>query len=86
MLVDQQAHQLGHGDRRVGVVELDGRRIRQVEQVVVHVQVAAQQVLQRGRDEEVFLAQAQFLARLGAIGRVQHPRNAFGPRHLGYRT
>jgi hypothetical protein len=23
-LVDQQAHQLGHGDRRVGVVELDG--------------------------------------------------------------
>ncbi len=85
MLVDQQAHQLGHGDRRVGVVELDGRRVRQVEQVLVHVQVAAQQVLQRSRDEEVLLAQAQFLARLGAVSRVQHPRDAFSPCHLGHR-
>ncbi|MCY1447658.1 hypothetical protein D9M71_642880 [compost metagenome] len=70
VLVDEQAHQLGDGDRGVGIVELDRRLLRQVEQAVVHVQVPAQQVLQRGGNEEVFLAQAQLLAGLGAVSRV----------------
>ncbi len=83
MFVDQQPHQLGHGDGGVGVVELDSRRIGQVEQVIVHVQVPTQQVLQRCRHEEVLLAQAQLLASLGTVGRVQYAGDAFGARHLG---
>ncbi|MNO95887.1 hypothetical protein D3C76_875410 [compost metagenome] len=86
VLIDQQPHQLGHGNRGVGIVELDGGGIGQVEQAVMHVQVASQQVLQRGRDEEVLLAQAQLLAGFSAVGRIQHSRDAFGSRHFGHRA
>src|SRR5690606_1836332 len=37
-------------------------------------------------DEEVLLAQAQLLARLGAVGRVKHSRDAFRTRLLGHRA
>ncbi|MNP13516.1 hypothetical protein D3C76_1058000 [compost metagenome] len=73
VLVDQQAHQLGHGNRGVGVIELDGSLVCQVDHRIVHVQMAAEQILQRRRNKEIFLAQAQFLPGLGAVGRVQHP-------------
>ncbi|MCY1399398.1 hypothetical protein D9M71_144520 [compost metagenome] len=83
--VHQQAHQLGHGDRRVGVVELDRHPLRQAVQRMA-AQVALQQVLQRGGDEEVFLAQAQFLAGFGAVGRIEHPRDAFRAHGVGHRA
>ena len=81
--IDQLAHQLGDGDRRVGVVELDRCVFAQAEYRAVHVLVTAQQVLQRGGDEEVFLAQPQFLPRFGAVGRVKHTGDALGAGHLG---
>ncbi|SVJ78777.1 Uncharacterised protein [Klebsiella pneumoniae] len=46
--VHQLPHQLGDGDRRVGVVELDRHLFRQATQVVMMAQVAVEQVLQRG--------------------------------------
>ena len=58
-LVDQQPHQLGNGDRRVSVVELDGNSVRQVmggEAGEVLQQV--QDVLQRAGYEEVLLQQS----------------------------
>ncbi|MNZ89805.1 hypothetical protein D3C78_1087410 [compost metagenome] len=82
--IDQLAHQFGHGNRGVGVVELDRRMIRQGQHRGVHVAMAAQQVLQRRGDEEVFLAQAQLLPRFGAVGRVKHPGDAFGASHFSH--
>ena len=77
--VDQLPHQLGHGNRGVGVVELDRRMIAQGQDRGVHVAMAAQQILQGRGDEEIFLTQAQFLAGFGAVRRVEHPGNTFGP-------
>ncbi|MCY1417622.1 hypothetical protein D9M71_331620 [compost metagenome] len=84
--VDQLPHQFSHGNRGVSVVELDRGVIAQGQHRGVHVAMAAQQILQRGGDEEILLAQAQFLAGLGAVGRVQHPRDTFGAGHLGHRA
>jgi len=81
--IHQLAHQLGHGDGRVGVVELDRRVFAQAQYRAMHVFVAAQQVLQRGGDEEVFLTQAQLLPCFGAIRRVKHPGDAFSAGHFG---
>ena len=46
----------------MGVVELDRDLLRQAAQLAVGGEVAMDQVLQRGRDEEIFLAQAQLAA------------------------
>ncbi|MNO99241.1 hypothetical protein D3C76_910070 [compost metagenome] len=70
VFIDQQTHQLGNGDRRVRVVELDSCLVGQVEQRVVHVAVAAKQILQRRGNEKILLAQAQLLPCFSAIGRV----------------
>ncbi len=54
--VDQQAHQLGNTDRRVGVVELQRKSLREITHgsigQVVH---DVQDMLQRARHEEVLL-------------------------------
>ncbi|MNS84266.1 hypothetical protein D3C72_1180840 [compost metagenome] len=84
VLIDEQAHQLGHGNRWVGIVKLDRCRLMQVEQAVMYVQVAAEQILQRGADKKVLLAQAQLLTGLSAVSRVQHPRDTLGARHFGH--
>ena len=73
MLVAQQAHQLGHADGRVGVVEVDRHLVGQVVQPAVLAQVAGHDVLDRGAGEEVLLAQAQLAAGRRAVVRVQHP-------------
>ncbi len=80
--IDQQPHQLGHGDSRVGIVELNRGVLGQAVQRAALLEMAAQQVLQRGSDEEVLLAQTQLLPRLGAVGRIEHPRDALGTRLL----
>ena len=67
----------------MGVVELDRHLVRQALDVVV-AQVPVQQVLQRGGNEEVFLAQAQLLPGLGDVGRIQHAGNAVGLDRLGH--
>ena len=60
--VDEQPHQLGHGDGRVGVVELHREVLVEVVQVRVLDQVQADHVLQGAGDEEILLPQAQRLA------------------------
>lgn len=86
MLVHQQTHQLHHGDGRMGVIELDRHPLRQCLQVAVQAQVALQQILQRGRHQEIFLAQTQFLPGLGVVGRIEHAGDAFGPHLAGHRA
>ena len=58
--VDQDAHQLGDGDARMRVVELDRGAVGQEMDVAVGAQMPAHEVLQRGGDEEIFLPQPQF--------------------------
>ena len=61
-LVEQDAHQLGHGHRRVRVVELDGDLVGQGRPVVVRAAEAGDDVGQRAADEEVLLDEPQRLA------------------------
>ncbi len=86
VLVHQDAHQFGHRDRRMGVVELHrgvlGKRIERAE----FVEVAAGDVLQRGRGEEVFLPQPQLLALGRGVVGIEHARDRFGLRARGGRA
>ena len=68
-MIDQDAHQLGDRDARMGVVELDRRAHRQEMQVAVGAQMPLHQVLQRGGDEEIFLPQPQFAAGRRVVAR-----------------
>ena len=76
VLVDEEPHQLRHRDRRVGVVELDRRLVGQRAQVGVVGEVAAQDVLQAGRGEEVLLLEPQLLAGLGGVVGVEDAADA----------
>ncbi len=76
-LVDQQPHQFGHGDRRMRVIEVNRHLVGQLFDPVVGLEVAPQQVLQRGADKKVFLLQAQLATVLGAVIRIQHTRHVF---------
>ena len=76
--VDQNPHQLGDGEAGMGVVELHGGLRRQPAQLPVGYQMALDQVLQRGRDEEIFLAQPQLAARRALVIRIQELADRFG--------
>ena len=78
VLVDEQAHQLGHRNCRVSVVHVDRRAIGEGLDRLVLRQVTADQVLQRGRGEEILLTQTQRLSRRRLVRRVEHARNRFG--------
>ena len=56
MLVNQQAHQLGNANRRVGIVEMDRHLLGQIVEGSVLPVVTLQDVLHRCRDEEILLA------------------------------
>ncbi|MNM91888.1 hypothetical protein D3C81_1041990 [compost metagenome] len=85
-LIQQQAHQLGDGDGRMGVVELDGRLVGKAADGLALAEVPLQHILQRCADEEVFLAQAQLLPCFGTVRRIEHPGNALGAHGIGDRT
>jgi hypothetical protein len=69
VLVDEDAHQLGNADDRVGVVELEDDPLGQVPDVEVLGHRVLDEVLDRARDEEVLLLQPQLLAlRRGVLG------------------
>ena len=82
VLVDQEAHQLGHGDGGVGVVELDRHLVGQRREVGMTGEVAPEDVLQAGRGEEVLLLQPQFLAGLGRVVGVEDAGDALRQRLL----
>ncbi len=71
-LVEQEAHQLGHGHGGVGVVELDGNAVGQAGVVALEVaHMAAEDVAQGAGDHEVFLQQAEFLPLADLVGGVE---------------
>ncbi len=80
VLIDQDAHQFGDRDRRMGVVELDRDVIGQRIQIGELLEMAADDVLQRRRGEEILLAQPQLLAGRRGVARIEHAGNRFGLR------
>ena len=70
----------------MGIVQLDRHLVRQRGEIVILLQMAAQDVLQRGRREEELLAQAQFLAGRGRVGGIENPGQAFGLVAFAQRT
>ena len=78
VLVQQQAHQLGRGQGRMGVVQMDGIELAESPQITELPQMASDQVLQRGADQEGLLLQAQDAAGLGAVVGVEHPVQRVG--------
>ena len=72
VLVQEDAHQLGDGEHRVGVVELDGVVVGEAGQVLTMVaDVVLNDLLQGGRAEEVLLAHPQDLALVGGVVGVE---------------
>jgi hypothetical protein len=68
--VHQETHQLGHRHRRVRVVQLHGVLLAEVVDGRL-LEQQADAVLQRARDEEVLLLEAQPLAREARVVRVE---------------
>jgi hypothetical protein len=81
--IDEDAHQLGDGEARMGVVELHRDLARQAAELAVRGKMPLDQVLQRSRDEEIFLAQPQFAARRALVVRIEEFADRFGARLLG---
>ena len=78
LAVDQDPHQLRDRQGRVGVVELDGHLIRQALDRRVLDRVAPEDVLDRGRDEEVLLLEPELLALGDVVLRIEHAGDGLG--------
>ena len=72
VFVHQQAHQFGHGDGRVGVVELHGPFLVELVERPFQQQMDANHVLQRAAHEEELLLEAEGLALDDLVVRVEH--------------
>jgi hypothetical protein len=55
MFVEQQAHQFGHRQGRMGIIELDRHLRRKLIKAGMIHQIVPDDVLERTTDEEIFL-------------------------------
>ena len=77
MLIKQQAHEFGHSQHRVGVVQVHTHLVGQFVKRVMCFEIATQQILHTGTDKKVLLVQTQLTSTgRGVIG-VQHTRDVF---------
>ena len=81
LLDHQEPHELRHRERLVGVVHLDRGLLGKGLDRVSVVPVAAQDVLQGAGDQQVLLAEAELLAGVHAVVRIEHLREVLC-RHL----
>ena len=73
LFVHQDAHQLGDGQAGMGVIDVDGHLIGQQAEVAAEAALEVLDgILQGGAGEEVVLLQAQFLAFVVVVLRIQH--------------
>ena len=77
VFVHEQPHQLRDGNRRMGVVQLDGESLVERLRPSAHQAVDPQHVLQGTGHEEILLPQPQPLAHLGLVVRVEHLAHGF---------
>ena len=79
-LVEQDPHQLGHGQARMGVVELDRDLVGERAPVGIAPAEAPHEIRERAGDEEILLHEAQPLPHAGGVVGIEHPRQGFGRR------
>ena len=77
-LVHHDAHQFGHAEGGVGVVDMDGDAIGQTVERAIDLQMAADDVLNGGGHEEVLLAQAEGFALGVVVGGIEHLADDLG--------
>ena len=77
-LVQQDAHQLGDGQRRVGVVELDRDLVGQRVPVVAPAAEPRHDIGQRAGDQEILLDEPQALAAGRRVVGIEDPRERLG--------
>jgi hypothetical protein len=58
MNVNQQTHELRHGKRRMGIVQMDGDFVGKLFYAGVVDEITMQKILQRGADVEIFLLES----------------------------
>ncbi len=85
-IVEEDAHQLGDGQGRVRVVELDGDLVGQRAPVGVALPEAPHEIGQRAGDQEILLHEAQRLSHARRVVGIEHPRQGFGGERLGHRA
>ena len=78
MLINQQTHQLRDRQYRVGIIQVNRGFLRQIGVGFVELVMAAQNILNGCRHQEVLLTQAQLPARIGRVIRIEHARYVFG--------
>ena len=77
VFVVENAHELDHGQRGMGVVELDRDLVGEVAPGAGQALEAADDVAQRARDEKVLLDEAQLLARFRLVVRIKNLGDGF---------
>ena len=78
LFIHEDAHELGYGDSRMRVVELDGGLGGELAPgKAVAVFEAPNDVGQRARDKEILLYEAKFFAGLGGVVRIEHLGDGF---------
>ena len=86
MLVHQNSHDLGDRNGRMRVVELNGGLVGERVERTEFVAVAAHEVLQRRRGEEIFLPQAKLLALRRIVVGIKEAGDGFGARPIRARS
>ena len=82
-LVQQQPHQLGHCHRRMGVVKLNGRFVRERGPIIAGCAKTANEICQRARYEKILLKKTQAFSSDGRVVGIQHPGDGFGGKGFG---
>ena len=70
VFIDQHAHQLSHCNAGVRIIQLERHFIRQQAEIAVFLFETRDYTLNRCGNEEILLAQTQFLALIMFIGRI----------------
>ncbi len=83
--IQQDAHQLRHGHRRVGVVELDGDFLGKRAPVIVAAAEAPDEIGQRTGNEKVLLYEAQALSHARGVVGIEYACQVFGLKGFGPR-
>ena len=83
-LIQQDAHHLGDGEGRMGIVQLDSHLVGQVLEGAVGGQMALDDVADGGSRQEVLLAQAEDLALDVVVVGVQHLGDELGAGVLAH--
>ena len=70
-LIQEQAHQLGHHQGRMGIIDMDGNALAELAHIAPGLLVVAHDALHPCRDHEVLLDQAELTALIGAVIGIQ---------------